>query len=205
MLRIALGILALLVITSPTQASNEHAALVLHAVDSASTTCSNPGGLDCDAVRPTTSVLGMNYPRIFVLLHGYDAVQAVTAAFSVPNTWGYVFGLWECQNSSGVLDPEPPWGPSDGKLRMFVDPLIGGHLVVLGRMHFSATPAQCMEIIEASGPSGTHVVDLGSQTTPIATENRGRICAGEGGIDACSDYQPVDAATWGAIRSQYYR
>ena len=79
---------------------------------------------------------------------------------------------------------------------------------MIGRLYFAAAPDGCVGIVESDYPFGTHTVSSSSGSEmPIIPENRGRVCVGPGGYNACTPYAPVpvESATWGNIEAQYGR
>jgi hypothetical protein len=81
----------------------------------------------------------------------------------------------------------------------------GGDLEVLGYLLVTAGSHGCLGI-EEHDMVGTGVLDcgLGIDVMPIAPQNRGRICVGAGGYNACDPRAvPVEGATWGRIKRQY--
>ncbi len=187
------------------QPTNDDTTIVLHAVDSEYTTCNGIGGLDCVGVQPTVDVTGFTNIAAFMLLRNYEEIVGVQAAFDV--TWTFTFGLWECQSHQIVgIRPTPPFGPRYGTIAIAFDAIVGGELEVIGRMFFLGAGATgCLEIIESWWPGGTHVIDAAQGRTLIPPGDRGRICVGPGGYDACEPMMstPVESARWGAIKRQY--
>jgi hypothetical protein len=96
-----------------------------------------------------------------------------------------------------------PLGATSGTITTAFDPITSSELEVMGRMNFVAPSAGCLSIIESSFPGATHVINVALEATPIIEENRGQICVGLGGINACDPVIPVESSSWGAIKSQY--
>jgi hypothetical protein len=63
----------------------------------------------------------------------------------------------------------------------------------------------CVTQIESSFPEATHMVNCQAEPTPINELNRGSVCSGSDGVNACESAVPVEATTWGDIKSQYAR
>lgn len=207
-MKLSSAILLLLCVASRAAAINEQTTIVLHVVDTPFMLCNQAtiDGTDCEHQRPQVNAAGMTSPAVLVLLRNYGDAMLLQCAFDVPSSWVYTFGLWDCQGGLHPdMAPAPPFGPVAGTVSyLFGDPITGGYLTPVGRMHFASAPGGCLDIIESAFPHGTHVMSSWFEITPISQENRGRICVGPGGHDACDPAAtPVDEATWGRIKSQY--
>jgi len=188
--------------TSASAQNNQFTTIVLHAVDISYGPCEGADDVDCDAVMPMTDITGMATPTIYMLLRNYEDVAGVQAAFQT--TWTMTFGLWDCQpNTVAGTTPAMPFGETAGTIACAFDPITGGTLAVIGRMHFIAGGTGCIEIIESSFPFGTHVVAQEGEAQEVYPGNRGIVCAGTGGFDACVGEVPVEPTSWGHIKSQY--
>jgi hypothetical protein len=196
----------LLVFASSAMALNENTTIVLHARDGFAD-CSGPqqAGLDCVNVHPTIDVTGMAAPWVFVMLRNYDQLAGLQCAFDWPSTWTFLAGTWDCQPGSAISQfPKAP-GPKVGTLAVVFDCVQNGSLITIGRMIFASAGTGCLSIIESDLAFGTHVAECdGGDGAAIPPANRGRVCVGVGGYDACwLASTPVESATWGAIKSQY--
>ena len=199
-------VLALLMIASIAEALNENTTIVLHARDGFAP-CDDPQqqGI-CVERPPTLDLTGMQMPWVYVMLRNYDQIPGFQCAFDWPPAWNYLGGAWDCAPHFIVVRQPSAPGPLLGTLALVFDCMQGGSLLTIGRMIFAApNEAGCLSIIESSLPKGTYVFDctLGNPT-PIDSSNRGRVCLGPGGYDACSPAStPVESVTWGAIKGQY--
>ncbi len=205
-MRRSLSLFAVLLFCSQAIANNENTTIVLHGEDEI-LPCEGPQqqGLDCELVMPTTDITGMSMPFVFIYLHNYDAVSVLQCAFDWPLSWTFMGGAWDCQHNQLTIQPTGP-GPVNGTVVTAFDVIVGGVLAPIGRLIFSSPQDGCLDIIESAYPYGTHVVDPYSEVTPIPSENRGRICVGPGGYDACDvAATPVEDVTWGRIKGQYRR
>jgi hypothetical protein len=183
---------------------NPGTTLILHAVETAYGPCEI--GDPCDPGPPTIDITSPGEPQaIYLLLRNYDNVTTVQCAFDWPQDWTFFFGLWDClPGQLSCTCPTGP-GPTQGTLATPFSCITGGSTAVLGRMHFSATPHGCIEVIESSYPFGTHVVSCGGwQVDIIQPAHRGRVCVGPGGINTCEPTAtPVEPISWGRIKRQY--
>ena len=196
--------LVLLMIATAALALNEDATIVLHARDGFAP-CDDPQqqGICVDR-PPTLDISGMQQPWIFVMVRNFDQVRVVQCAFDWPVEWMYIGGTWDCQQHPIFLAPTAP-GPFTGTLVVAFDCVSSGAMITIGRMLFGSTPGGgCLSIIESGYPDGTHVLDCSLVVTRVPQENRGRVCVGAGGYDACVPAStPVESVTWGAIKGQY--
>jgi hypothetical protein len=189
-------------------AANENTTIVLHARDGFAA-CDAPqqNGLDCLDGRPTLDVTGMQMPWVYVMLRNYNDAVGLQCAFDWPVSWTFLGGTWDClPGTIALFYPTSP-GPLTGSLVMvWADCIEGGALTTVGRMIFGpASGGGCLSIIESAYPSGTVLLSCDPQElVPIRPENRGRVCAGPGGYDACwPAATAVENSTWGAIKRQY--
>jgi hypothetical protein len=202
-----LGLLLSLVLTASVSfALNENTTIVLHARDGFAP-CDDPQqhGIDCINGLPNVDLSGMQMPWVYVMLRNYDGIGGIACAFDWPMEWNYLGGTWDCQQHMiVVLQPVSP-GPVTGQLLTAFDCIQGGALATVGRMIFAApSTAGCLSVINPNHPFGVHVANCIGGDDLIPPENRGRVCAGPGGYDACWPAStPVESATWGAIKSQY--
>jgi hypothetical protein len=188
-------------------AGNDDTTLVLHVHDHNAWNCFI--GIDCVQNMPVVNAQGMMSPEVFLFVRNYDEVAGVQCAFTVPTSWTFLFGLWDCQtNQINGTTPEPPFGAVSGTIATAFDALTSGELEPIGRMNFQSGPVPegCMTIVDSAYPNGTHVVTWLGDPTPVPPENRAIVCVGEGGRDACEPAAvPVPGTTWGRIKQQLCR
>ncbi len=197
-------LLALLVIAPVAQALNENTTIVLHARDGFAP-CNDPQQQGvCVDRPPTLDLTGIQMPWIFVMLRNFDQVRVLQCAFDWPMNWSYFGGSWNCQPNAFFFPPTAP-GPVTGTLLVAFDCVSSGTMITIGSMLFGSAPeGGCLSIIESGYAFGTHVLDCNLEVTPVPPENRGRVCTGAGGYDACLPAStPVESVTWGAIKGQY--
>jgi len=205
-MRFLISMLTFLAVSSSAWAANESTTIVLHARDGFAV-CDEPqqSGLDCINMRPTLDIAAMQMPWIYVMLHNYQHVAVLQCAFDWPVAWSYLGGTWDCQAHAIAVQPTAP-GPLTGSLVVAFDCVQGGALITIGRMIFGQPSVSgCLSIIESGYPFATHVLGCDQSVTPVPPANRGRVCAGPGGYDACwPAATAVESATWGAIKGQYH-
>ena len=198
----------LLLLPSRLPAANESTTIVLHARDGFAE-CDAPqqSGLDCIGGRPNLDMTGMQMPWVFVMLRNYDSVTGLQCAFDWPVSWTLLGSTWDClPGSIALFFPTAP-GPLTGSLVMvWLDCIENGALTTVGRIIFGPTTGGgCLSIIESPYPFGTHVLGCDLKAMGVRPENRGRVCAGPGGYDACwPAATAVESSTWGAIKRQYH-
>jgi hypothetical protein len=197
--------LACVLLGSPASAINESTTLILHA-SAQLLPCEAPqlGGLNCVDHLPQVDVSGMVMPEVYLYARNYQSLAGVQCAFQWPASWTCLSSSWDCQsNQLAVVQPCNP-GPGFGNLATAFDPIAGGVMTPIGMMIFGNTTTGCLDITESIYPFGTHVISGNFEVTHIPAANRGRICAGPGGYDACNPAStPARAETWGAIKSTY--
>lgn len=182
---------------------NANTTLVLHAVQASFGVCEIPDPCVAPATPLTNVEPGGPY-TIYFLLRNYHDVSAVQFALDWPLDWNFAFGVWDC--TSGCICETFPWrpGPLYGVYTCCFNCVTGGASLVLGRMSFSTLTTGCMDVIEPFSPLRTSVLACDfSQVDPILQENRGRVCVGTGGVDACMNAVPVSNSTWGRIKDSY--
>ena len=198
-------LMALLFTAAPAHAVNESTTLILHA-SSELVACEVPqlNGLNCVSQLPVTDVTGMAHPEIFLYVRNFDSMAGVQCAFQWPASWTCLSNSWDCQaNQLAVVQPCVS-GPGFGNLATAFDPILGGVMAPIGMLIFGPATTGCLDIIESIYPGGTCILSANQIITPIAPSNRGRVCAGPGGYDACNPAAtPVEAASWGRIKSSY--
>lgn len=188
-------------------AVNESTTIVLHARDGFAE-CDEPqqSGLDCVNQFPTLDISSMQMPWVYVMLRNYDNVSVLQCAFDWPLAWSYLGGTWDCRPGALVLVQPTAPGPLTGSMVVAFNCVQGGALTTVGRMIFGPpVGAGCLSVIESSYPFATNVVSCDAKyVTHVPVENRGRVCAGPGGHDACWPASTaVEDGTWGAIKHQY--
>jgi hypothetical protein len=189
---------------------NASTTLVLHAVDTTFGPCpipppSGPDPCDQGTLRVDLAVGGPGIAA-YLLIRNYDNISGVQCAFDWPAAWPVTFGLWDCQsNQVNGQTPSAPGGTT-GTIATAFDNISGGVTAPIGRIHFAGIfAAGCMSIIESDFPFGTHVISFAGDVDPVIEANRGALCAGSPGTDACTPVIPVEPATWGHIKAQYQR
>jgi len=198
--------MALLLTASVSLARNENTTIVLHVRDGFAE-CDDPQqqGIDCVSGLPTLDLSGMQMPWVYVMARNYDQFAGLACAFDWPVEWTYLGGTWDCQQHMAVAHQPSSPGPVTGLLFTVFDCVQGGALATIGRMIFAPPATQgCLSVINPLSEFGVHMIDCPGVITSIPPENRGRVCAGPGGYDACWPAStPVESATWGAIKNQY--
>jgi hypothetical protein len=188
-------------------AANENTTIVLHVQrwDLGQYCDAWIGHMDCNGLPPDVNVQSGENIVVYVLLRNYDAASAVRYRFEVDGGKNGIWGDWTMLFSTfgclpGQTTSASP-GPISGDLETHFLCIEGGALQVIGLMVMRAGSHGCLGIsdIEFSG-----IWDCDQATTEVAPGNRGRICVGKGGYDAC-DSMPVavEPVTWGAIKAQY--
>ena len=184
---------------------NPNTAIVLHAVPGSFGPCQieDPCGT---AEGPRVTIEPSGPYVVYVMLRNYANVSMAQMAFQWHPSWSFFYGLWDCQPSGGAIcegTPVNPGGPTAGTFSCRFDCITGGSTAVIGRMTFNSPQAGCLEVIESSFPYGTYVYSCDQQIDAVVPSNRGRVCVGAGGYDACESVTPVESQTWGAIKCQY--
>jgi hypothetical protein len=198
--------LLLLSIAVPRGSSaNTEANLILHAAPGGFVAC-DAHGLTCagGAAEATIDVTGIGQFALFLLVNQFESLAGVQCAFTIDASWTHTFGLWDCQPNSVVgTTPTPPWGETDGSITIAFDFVTGGQVTPVGRLMFAAATSGCADIdTESSFPFGTHIIDDQTNVSPVMVTRRGKVCVGAGGVDPCA-LDPVEATTWGQVKSQY--
>ena len=204
------ALLAVLIATATAAAAvggqNPQVTLPLHAKASSFEPCNGYLPVDCRTNLPTVNI-SAGPAAIFLFVMNHSAVAGVQTAFRPDPSWTFTFGLWDCQPGQlNAVTPAPPFGPTAGTITTAFNCLSGPALGVIGRMFFVAGSVGCLEQIQSSYPFGLHVLDCtqGIDQIPDSQAFRcGKICVGQGGVDACYPSTAVDGATWGAIKAQY--
>ena len=164
---------------------NAQTVLALHAVVSDAGVCGieDPCG---EGRSPNVEVEVGARIAVYLLLYNYHAVAGVQTAFEW-QPWTFLFGIWDSCRGNQVVGttPREPGGVLDGTLTTAFDCIGGGTTAVVGILHFLVTAPGCLLLIDSDLPFGTHIVDHEHTVTPVFPENRGTICAGHQGVDAC--------------------
>jgi hypothetical protein len=180
---------------------NAQTSIVLHAVSGGFGVCE----IEDPCETPGGPVVGIDSPGphvVYVMLRNYDNVVGLQCAFQWPAAWSFAFGLWDCQPSGGICEGTPAGsGPTLGTYACTFDCVTGGATAVIGRMTFNSSQEGCLEVIESAFPFGTHVLGCDQTFTSIDPRNRGRVCVGSGGLNACESVTPVESRTWGSIKA----
>lgn len=203
MVPVALAILALLHPGVALSGPNSNTTLVLHAVQTSFGVCDIPDPC-ADPGGPTVNIASGQPYAVYFILRNYDSVAGVQFALDWPVEWQFAYGLWDCLPGSGLCETHP-WmpGPTQGTYACGFDCITGGASMVVGRMHFFDPTAGCLQVIESSYYNGTHVVACNWVTDPIILPNRGRVCVGTDGFDACDSVLAIEGSTWGRIKGTY--
>ena len=163
---------------------NCNVTLVLHAVSREIEDC------NLDACPPTTEVAPGDTVRVYLVARYYDNFFAVQTAFSWPENWVLLGQSWSCQTGQIVVATPDPQG---GTLATAFACLRGPGSAVIGWLDFAVggfTSGGCLVQTEPNEPFGTHVVNCESDAHyrlvgHVSPANRGSICLGGQGIDAC--------------------
>ena len=187
---------------------NSNASLVLHAVRSDySSSCEIEDLCLPSPGHPQVEIVEPGRPHaIYVLLRNFDNVYYLQFALDWPQDWQRAFGWWYCQ--TGCICEQFPFnpGPVLGAYSCCFNCLTGGASSVIGYMYFQTPAAGCISVIDAAVgvPQGTFVesCDL-TQIDPILERNRGRVCVGPGGVNACQSVTSVESSTWGKVKRTF--
>jgi hypothetical protein len=203
---------AAVLLAEPTVAANENTTIVLHAQPIGDiVNCEQwIGNVDCSpGLPPTVNVGSGEHLLVYLFLRNYEGVTAFFCRWAVdggtgPKTWGdwtfWAAGLGCLPGQHG----DGPW-PYNGNMQTAFNCISGGALRVLGYLILTSGSRGCLGI-EEHDTTGTGVFDCsdGIEVTPIVPQNRGRICVGAGGYNACDPrVVSVESATWGRIKRQY--
>ena len=211
----AIGGLLLSGIAAEGRCGNEKTTIILHAQEALFECTSGPQPFDCSSTsQPTVIVPPGELAFVYVFLRGAEDVIGLTCRFAVdggsgPDTWGdwnllgAVFGCLP-----GQLEPELPATNADGRepgnLRTVFNCVTSPALQPLGYLVFQVGTQGCLSIEEHE--LGTGVLDCNIEMDPVPAGNRGRICVGPGGYDACDPAATaVGGTTWARIKHQYVR
>jgi hypothetical protein len=183
--------------------NNSCTTVVLHAVAGFSTGCTTT--LDCTTVPPLVDISAPTGAyTVFMYIKNYAEAAAIQCAFDWPPTWGFGFGLWQCQ--TGQITGTTPTAPGarDGTISTAFNAISGGALAPIGFMVFNSIGTGCLSIIESDFKFGNVVLDFAQETTPLSDSNEGKICVDTGGINTCDCVpQAVEPSSWGAIKATY--
>lgn len=176
-----------------TAGPNAYATLPLHAVETEFGVCAIAD--PCDPGPPTVEVPVGSTIAVYLLVRHYGDVVGLQTAFDWPESWVFLFGLWDCL--PGQVTSATPFapGPEYGTLTTAFDPLTGGQATVIGRMHMIASRYGCIVQVDSSLPEGTHFLSsLGEIDPPELSSRSGTVCAGNAGEDGCNARPMVRAA-----------
>ncbi len=208
MSHLTLATLILFLAASAVEAANENTTFVLHAVDAPFVPCDQVvrDGVDCESILPVVEVADFQYAGVLVLLRNYDSVIGAQCAFDWPSSWIFLWSMRHCQSGEPVYGTSISGpGPVQGTLVVGFDPIIGGVLAPIARLHFLGPSEGCLGIIESAFPYGTHVLGPSGEISPIPQANRARVCVGPGGYTACDpSTTAVSSSTWGSIKNQFH-
>ena len=193
--------------------ANPNVTLPLHArLTSGSCTAFTP--VNCTTTRPTVNVTAQTDYMIYLMIFNYASVAGVQTAFDWGATWTLQDVSFNCRTSqvnATTPDPSLPGGPTTGTITTAFNCLAGPSLAVIGRLLFTSGDTGCLMQVQSSYPFGDHVVDCTNgldqinADDPVHQMRLGKVCITSGGVDACNAIQPVDPATWGAIKATYGR
>ena len=212
LMRCAIAGLMLSGLAGEGRCSNEQTTIILH-VQQTLFECTGPLPFNCSSSRPTVTVSPGALAFVYVFLRGAEDVIGLTCRFAVdggsgPDTWGdwsLLGGVFSCQ--PGQLEPElpatNPEGREPGNLRTIFNCVTSPALQPLGYLVFQVGTQGCLSIEEHV--LGTGVLDCNIELDTVPEANRGRICVGPGGYEACEAVMPVEATTWAGIKHQYLR
>jgi hypothetical protein len=201
-----------LLLPSPGLCANENTTVILNAQIGGFDCINGPIPFDCESSTPTVTVAPGDVITVQVFLRNYDNIEAFACRFAVDGgsgmqTWGdwtllaTYFGCLPGQVSHVPSQNAPP--PAEpGNLVTGFSCLTGGSLRFVGWMLMQVGSSGCLGIEERE--FGTGVQDCSQEFTAIPASNRGRICVGPGGYDACEPVTvPIENSTWGQIKQQY--
>jgi hypothetical protein len=193
-------------VTQVTAGTNPDFRIVLHAKPSSFETCNGYLPLDCIGNPPTVNVPATPI-AVFVLLFNYTAASGIQTAFTFGG-WNPTFFLWDCGLIGCDFAPcdPPPFPPVVVVAGDFIGGCLNGPaLRVLGRMFFVPGSGCISQVIPAQ-PNGIHLRDCTGGVdliTDPSSPRLGKICLNTGGVNACDGVVPVEATTWGQIKSTY--
>jgi hypothetical protein len=204
---VAMALMALCLTTTAFAGQNPNVTLPLHAKPSTFEPCNGYLPVDCLGNRPTVNIPAPAVPiAVFLLVNNYNAIAGVQTAFDWPG-WALAFGLWDCQGGQlSAVTPTNPGGATAGSITTAFNCLNGPALAVIGRMMFQPAGGGCISQVQSTFPNGCHVLgcDQSVDLIPNSQAARlGKICVGQGGVDACPPLVAVEPSTWGSIKAQY--
>ena len=194
-----LGFLVIVLCTF-TAATGAATTIPLHVIPGLGQSCEEAGDPCATGTINLTLELG-EYSTVIVYLKDYGTVSYLQTAFSWPADWQWA-GAILCQPGLGG-GPYGP-GPGIGTLSAnFLNCLTGGVIRPVARFFLLPLSPGCVEQVESSYPYGTHIVTCDGKILPVGAAYRGSVCAGSVGTNVCDGPVPVEATTWGAIKSQF--
>ena len=204
------ALVLILGIASRVAGENEMTTLILHSEAVVFGPCE--AAEDVCEERPATIQIvgaesgGIEIASIYLLARSYDEIRGVQTAFVWPGLeiLGLLFDCQSNQLSSNLPNPHTEGGPINGSCSTVFDTVFGGATAVIGRVYVQVSDSACFRQVESAFEGGTHVVGPGNSIAPVPPENRGHVCVGAGGYDACEPAAtPVAASTWGAIKAAH--
>ena len=177
-------------------APNENTTFVLHAVQTNFGPCEiqDPCG---PGPGPTVEITQPGQPyAIYFLVRNFDAISSLQADLQWPADWTYGFAI------SCPPNPLDCFHVGPHTILCTFNCITGGATTLMAVIQMVAGSG-CFEIVDSIWPYGTHVLDCQMIPEPVPKANRGRVCVGPGGINACASAVPVLPKTWGLIKSQY--
>jgi hypothetical protein len=206
-----MALMALCITTTAFGGANPQVTLPLHAKASTFEPCNGYLPVDCSGdpgapTRPTVNVAAAPI-AVFLFINNYNNVAGVQTAFDWPG-WSLTFGLWDCQGGQlSAVTPVNPGGPTAGSITTAFNCVNGPALAVVGRIHLVPAGAPgCVSQVQSTFPGGINVLDCAQGTDMIPDSQAmrlGKICVGQGGVDACRPLNAVESSTWGSIKAQY--
>ncbi len=175
--------------------------LPLHATSFPS--CPDPLPIDCQDIRPATTIPPGSSGTVLVLIANHVSVTLVQAAVVWDHSWTYCCAYFDCQPFQGAAVSLDNFTLSFATV---FPCLTGQSLSVLGRIIFQTGDAGCLRFAQPIYSGGIYAQDCALQDDMIPDVNSprlGRVCVTQAGHDACDPLTPVAPATWGAIKSSY--
>jgi hypothetical protein len=191
----------------------ENSTIVLHAQEDQFECQDGALPFDCsEGSTPTISVTSGQLWFIYIFVRHYEEAGTLTCRMAVDGgsgagTWGDwdVVGSWFGCVAGQVTSEVPMQSVPDrepGNITTAFNCLTGGALRPLGWVLFRVGSSGCLGIEEHEW--GTGVIDCHGAFHAVPEHNRGRICVGPDGYDACEPGPvPVESGTWGQIKAQY--
>ncbi len=201
-LRIA-SIMSLVTLLLVSQPAAGEPALVLHALDGASRSCSSSevSGFRCGSAN--VQAASTRATDVVLAVHQVDDIAGIQLRYDWPADWSYQ--SWQSGCVSNALAAVQPQADS-GDLVFAFDPITGSSgTAVLGLLTVFTGGSGCLMVGDSAYPSGTHFVDSTASGHPLAADRRGKVCVGAGGVDACNLGTALEARSWAVIKDGYRR